>query len=86
MSDQMNQCYKCQYRGPVPGDAHSSCHHPKLGNEIDRLEQAMMFNIYGKSKLQIIGNFHGIRSGWFAWPLSFDPVWLENCNGFKETT
>ena len=34
-------------------------------------------------KLNIKGNPYGIRSGWFNWPYNFDPVWLENCNGFK---
>lgn len=32
--------------------------------------------------LQIKGNPHGVRHGWFRWPWNFDPVWLENCNGF----
>jgi hypothetical protein len=22
--------------------------------------------------------------GWFVWPLNFDPVWLENCDGFSD--
>ena len=59
-------CYKCKYRGEVPGDAHSSCRHPKAG------------------ECNIQGNQHGIKSGWFMWPFNFDPVWLENCDGFKE--
>lgn len=46
-------CYKCKYRGNLPGDAHSCCKHP-----------------------------NGIKNGWFFWPLNFDPVWLENCDGF----
>lgn len=29
------------------------------------------------------GHPHGIKSGWFSWPLNFDPVWLESCNGFS---
>lgn len=32
--------------------------------------------------LQIRANFHGIRNGWFVWPVNFDPVWLESCEGF----
>lgn len=27
---------------------------------------------------------HGIKKGWFIWPFNFDPIWLINCNGFKE--
>lgn len=33
----------------------------------------------------VSGNPHGIRSGWFLWPLNFDPVWLESCDGFSTT-
>lgn len=29
------------------------------------------------------GDPRGIRGGWFAWPWNFDPVWLEECDGFK---
>ena len=32
----------------------------------------------------IEGNSHGIRSGWFIWPIDFDPVWVEQCTGFTE--
>ena len=32
----------------------------------------------------IKGNEHGIKEGWFMWPFNFDPIWLENCDGFKE--
>lgn len=30
------------------------------------------------------GSDHGRRSGWFNWPLNFDPVWLESCDGFSD--
>lgn len=29
MKKKKPDCYKCKYRGTVPGDAHSSCKHPK---------------------------------------------------------
>ena len=58
-------CYKCKYRGTIPGDCHSKCNHPK------------------PQSCNIKGNKHGISSGWFMWPWNFDPVWLENCNGFE---
>lgn len=32
--------------------------------------------------LHIRGNYHGIKNGWFVWPVNFDPTWLENCDGF----
>ncbi len=33
--------------------------------------------------LGIRANYHGIKNGWFVWPVNFDPIWLENCDGFK---
>jgi hypothetical protein len=33
---------------------------------------------------KVEGNPHGIRKGWFLWPLNFDPVWLEKCDGFSD--
>ena len=36
------------------------------------------------SSAKVHGDNYGIRSGWFMWPLSFDPAWLVNCTGFKE--
>lgn len=35
--------------------------------------------------LHISANFHGIKNGWFIWPVNFDPTWLENCDGFQAT-
>ena len=28
-------------------------------------------------------NEHGKKNGWFNWPANFDPLWLENCDGFE---
>jgi len=31
------------------------------------------------------GNPHGVRSGWFLYPLNFDPVWKEKlCKTYEE--
>jgi len=32
----------------------------------------------------VTGNKCGIEKGWFMWPLNFDPVWLEECDGFSD--
>lgn len=32
----------------------------------------------------VTGNEHGIRNGWFRWPLNFDPTWLLTCDGFSD--
>lgn len=65
----MNECYGCQFRMDIPGDAHSMC---AVG----------IFQAQGRIKdvIQVSGSTHGTRSGWFAWPYNYDPVWLESCN------
>jgi hypothetical protein len=32
----------------------------------------------------VSGNPMGISKGWFLWPLNFDPIWLESCDGFSD--
>jgi hypothetical protein len=33
---------------------------------------------------KVAGDSHGIRMGWFMWPLNYDPVWLKSCAGFSD--
>lgn len=33
---------------------------------------------------KVQGNSHGVQRGWFMWPFNFDPIWLDQCDGFKE--
>ena len=87
-------CYRCSYRGDLPGSCHSSCKHPDSGSgdAAGRIfaifasvgRHAPVGNYNGIIKLNISGDFHGIRNGWFNWPYNFDPVWLLTCDGFKE--
>lgn len=81
-NDFMNKCYKCRYRGTVAGDCHSCCNYP--GNDTGILSFFSEINIENARKLNIRASQHGISKGWFMWPINFDPVWLENCNGFVE--
>lgn len=33
----------------------------------------------------LVGNDHGIRNGWFIYPICFDPIWKVNkCINFKK--
>lgn len=87
-------CYECAYRGEVPGSAHSSCRHPAYGEahgdsfrnlmailgSVGRVPPVM---VEGKG-ITVKGSAHGIRNGWFQHPYNFDPVWLEECTGFKK--
>jgi len=80
-------CHKCIHRRSIPGDAHSECKHPFI--EESPLGPIMaLFGVCDDSsarhKLNIQANPHGVKMGWFMWPMNFDPIWLENCDGFKE--
>ena len=75
-------CYECKWRQNLVYDCHSKCAHPKIepGDEF-----LSILGMGGALKrLNISGNPHGIRMGWFAWPINFDPVWLETCDGFEK--
>ena len=86
-------CYKCEYRGGVAGSAHSSCNHPAYKEVMDDPMSNMMaiFASVGRvnpiqtntTGINVKGNQHGIRRGWFNHPFNFDPTWLESCDGFK---
>lgn len=85
------KCYKCPHHKTIPGDAHLECDHPiakavgpdtliAFGTGI-----ATGFNIKlnspdGPLEISVYGDEHGIREGWFVWPIDFDPVWLKSCN------
>ena len=84
-SDKPN-CYNCKWRRNVPGDVHSRCVFPGTDSNIftglfSDQNGAML------TKLGIVANPHGVRNGWFIWPMNFDPTWLLKCNGYtpKET-
>lgn len=80
-----NKCYDCVFRRDIPGDAHSMCAHPAA--VLDSGLSIMFMMQGGRSptmkRLNLAGNRHGFRNGWFMWPLNFDPVWLESCDGFE---
>ena len=72
----------------MAGSAHSSCHHPDTkaihGNPLANIIGIMGGAVIDlDNTLGVVGSPHGIRKGWFSWPLNFDPVWLEKCNGFE---
>jgi len=40
-----------------------------------------------KPDVDMTGNEHGIRNGWFMYPLLFDPVWMTvKCSNFEKVT
>lgn len=85
-------CYECKHRRDVPGSAHSSCAHPAFASaHNDPLSELLaIFASVGRANpvnvanagCKVVGHPHGIRNGWFSHPFNFDPVWLQECDGF----
>ena len=56
----MSDCYKCGYKGKNPGSAHIRCKYD-----------------WEKAKLPMPkGNPHGIKHGWWIFPMIYDPTWM----------
>lgn len=75
-------CYKCLFRGTVPGSAHSKCKFPGTKNEI--FDFFAPDNQLMRLVLKIQADIHGIKNGWCMWPVDFDPRWITNCWGFVD--
>ena len=94
MSEEKPDCYKCEWRRPLAGDAHSCCKHPTLGDVVDDpwTNLLAIFASVGRvspiqagiDELGIKANYHGIKNGWFNFPWNFDPLWLEECKGWTK--
>ena len=93
MKTEKPNCYKCEHRRDLPGDAHSACAHPGIANQKNSPLGEMMAifasggratPIQGASTtLHVKGDLTGIKRGWFNHPWSFDPIWLEEGDGFE---
>ena len=73
-------CYECKHRRDIPGDTHSICHYP--GTEASLLDAFLPQEVRLATRINVTGHPHGIKSGWFTWPINFDPAWLLSCDGF----
>ena len=86
-------CFGCKWKKNIPGDAHVCCTHPDNLIDMDDPLASLLSVLSGGGRgaigevpnaLNVVGNPHGIRRGWFNWPFNFDPTWLENCDGFTQ--
>lgn len=92
-TDKKFDCWACRHRREVPGSSHIRCAHPSippshpLAEVLTTLASARGVPFMQDSRiigaLNIRGDPHGIRNGWFNWPLEFDPTWLLNCDGYE---
>ena len=78
-------CHECIHRRLVPGDSHSACEHPNVSGQKAFFQ---MMNIVTGLPLAngVRLNEHGVRNGWCDFPLNFDPLWIDNCDGFEAKT
>ena len=86
-------CYKCIYRGALPGSAHSCCKHPAV-QSVAKYPLMQIIGLLGKRSgitldindvddpLGVTAIDHGIQQGWFLYPVNFDPAWLLTCKGY----
>ncbi len=80
-------CYKCEYRSGLDYSAHSCCSHPYVKGDNKLLTLMYMgkgIKSPAEKRMNISYSQHGFDNGWFMWPINFDPVWLNTCDGFKE--
>lgn len=85
-----NNCSTCKYSNTISGDAHLSCNHPAITedmNVMQRILQRMINDEYSTNPTQLVvngvplqeWNESGVRQGYVLFPLNFDPRWLEYC-------
>jgi len=88
-----SDCYKCKHRGDLAGSAHSRCNHPAFQWTANPAMDVMaILSSVGRvppvrataEGIEVAGNPHGVRHGWFNHPWNFDPVWLEKCTGHED--
>lgn len=90
-----HNCYDCEYKGSVPGSAHSSCSIISKSASEELKETARMLeaslalgahSLVDENTQEPLVKLtpHGVKSGWANWPLDFDPVWVEYCPFYKK--
>ena len=84
-------CYECKFRTTIPGSAHSCCTVIKETAKELGMEESKAVSLEALISLGSAGiksqsdqpavklNPHGVNNGWAAWPLDFDPTWVESC-------
>lgn len=87
MSEKKHDCWKCQYRTEgIPGSAHIGCsllEEKRLTYDSAGRIMGIFAAMSGSVPKGIEVNEHGRRNGWAAWPVDFDPVWIEKCVYFE---
>lgn len=80
-------CYSCKYHKNIPGDTHIECEHPMAqAHKMTALLALLNTNkryiedIYACLGIKIDAAAYG--SGYAMYPINFDPIWINNCDGY----
>ena len=74
-------CYSCKHREDLTYSAHSLC--TGLCEKKDCFVAYMLFEA-GALGTVVKAHDHGVKMGWFNWPIDFDPIWLEECKLYEK--
>lgn len=92
----IHDCYKCKYRENLPGSAHSRCNVIlESARAVNDEETGRQLEFAISVGAMTIGNEetgeelvkldpHGVAKGWAAWPIDFDPTWVNECPFFTQ--
>jgi len=81
------------YRQDLDGDCHSKCHHPSIKDNVESSIGNLLQcfgkragNIFiSKNPINVKVNEHGLKNGWGNFPYNFDPIWIQSCDGYRES-
>jgi hypothetical protein len=83
-----SQCYSCQHKSNgFPGSALNSCSFYK--EMFAQLKHGKLMSLSAQyspelRKLMPQGEYHGIKNGWYNFPVNYDPVWMiSKCKFYK---
>jgi len=79
-------CYQCVHRRNLSGSAHSSCNAMKEAGAVAGLVFLTGNSEMKAGRFHVRANTHGVRSGWFNWPMNYDPAWLIECSMFEKSS
>ena len=80
-------CIGCRFQRRLDHHHHCKCKHPSIRGTLVSFVVLREIIAHGESERQgikVIGDSNGIKSGWFNFPVNFDPIWLLSCTGREE--
>ena len=82
-------CHNCKFVGNVAGSAHRSCNLIEdSAARILLVSGHLEINVTDKETGEKVPAIEisewGKSHGWAAWPLNFDPIWIDKCVFFTK--